>query len=121
LTVVLILLSATKSSAKDKIILYNGTSISGKIVSIDSIEIRLKFLPQDGVLCILREFEVKAVNKVSYNDYEYDLDKIKIEELIKIFNKKEKLKDSDPLIQNRDKNLSLFSNYCGNFVNTKLK
>ena len=105
LTVVLILLSATKSSAQDKITLYNGTSISGDIVSIDSIEIKLKFLPQNGLRWILREFEVKAVNKVSYNDYEYDLDKIKIEELIKIFNSKENPKDSEPLIKNRDENL----------------
>lgn len=105
LIIVLILLSTTKSSAQDKITLYNGTSISGEIVSIDSIEIKLKFLPQNGVLWILREFDVKAVNKVSYNDYVYDLDKIKIDELIKIFNKKENPKDSEPLIKNRDKNL----------------
>jgi len=99
---ILFFLLATKSIAQDKITRYDGVSISGDIVSIDSIEIKLRFYPQNKVRWILRTFEVKTVKKINYNDSEYNLDKTNIEELIKIFNKKEDTKDSKPMIKNKN-------------------
>jgi len=99
---IFIFLSAAKSMAQDKIILYNGSSISGDIVSIDSTEIKLKYYPQNKVGWILRPFEVKTVKKINFNDFEYNLEKTNIEELIEIFNKKENTKKSKPLITNKD-------------------
>ncbi len=99
---ILFFLSATKTIAQDKITRYDGVSISGDIVSIDSIEIKLKFYPQNKVGWILRTFEVKTVKKISYNDSEYNLDKTNIEEIIEIFNKNEDTKDSTPMIKNKN-------------------
>ncbi len=99
---ILIFLSEAKSIAQDKIVLYDGLSISGDIVSIDSTEIKLKYYPQNKVRWILRTFEVKKVKKINYNDFEYNLDKTNIEELIEIFNKKGNTKKSKPLIIKKD-------------------
>ncbi|MCF8359079.1 MAG: hypothetical protein K9H26_09995 [Prolixibacteraceae bacterium] len=98
----LIFLLAAKSNAQDKIILYDSLSISGDIVSIDSSEIKLKYYPQNKVGWILRTFEVKKIKKINYNDFEYNLGKTNIEELIEVFNKKGNSKKSKPLIINKD-------------------
>ena len=104
---ILIFLTTTKSIAQDKITQYDGVSISGDIVSIDSSEIKLKYYPQNKVGWILRTFEVKTIKKIRYDDSEYNLEKYNIKELIKIFNEKENTEDSKPLIKNKD--LVLFS------------
>ncbi|MFW5760315.1 MAG: hypothetical protein ACOCXH_04985 [Cyclobacteriaceae bacterium] len=105
LILILIFVSNTNSIAQDSITRYDGVTISGDIVSIDSIEIKLKFLPKNRVGWILRTFEVKKIKKISYNDSEYNLDKINIEKLIDIFNTKECSKDSKPQIIFKDQSL----------------
>jgi hypothetical protein len=44
---------------------------------------------------------------ISYNDFEYNLDKANIENIIEIFNKKENTKDSKPQTINKEKRLFL--------------
>lgn len=73
---ILIFLTTTKSIAQDKITQYDGVSISGDIVSIDSSEIKLKYYPQNKVGWILRTFEVKTIKKIRYDDSEYNLEKL---------------------------------------------
>jgi hypothetical protein len=106
LILILVLFSATESIAQDKITLNNGTTISGDIVLMDTIEIKLKYYPQiDKTRWVLRTFKVKTIKMISYNDFEYNLDKADIENLIEIFNKKKNAKGSKPQTINKEKML----------------
>ena len=102
---IFIFLSTSESRAQDKIIQVDGSSVSGYIVSIDSDEIKLQYFPQNNVGWILRTFEVKKVKSINYNDFEYNLEVINIEDLIELFDRKENAKKSNPLIINNDLSL----------------